>query len=332
MDSMQTEELEEEMPNDEVADTLTATETAIDAENDTAENDATEAPAAEQAAEQAEEPAAEMAEPAAAPVENAEEPATPAGDLDLSGLQDKGLILDDKPAAQDTDDSVQDVFPDAIQDPAQDTIEEAPAATDDELIYELPEDVEGKSKAISPYDRPGKWYVVSITSGQEKLAKSNLETRIQTMNVAARIFEVAIPLEEQVEYKGTSKEVVQRKVFPGYILVRCHLDDETWHVIRNTPSITGFIGAGTKPIPLKRSEVENFLGDKETPGAQVNKRISPMLRFDVGEVVRVKEGPFADFQGEITEINEEQLRVKVLLNIFGRETPVELEFSQVSKQ
>ena len=200
---------------------------------------------------------------------------------------------------------------------------------EDELIYELPDD--GKDKPPSPYDRPGKWYVVSTTSGHEKIAKSNLETRTQTMNVDQKVFEVTIPLEEQVEFKGDKKQVVKKKVFPGYLLIRCLLDDETWHVIRNTPGITGFIGPGAKPSALKRSEVETFLGDKDE-GQQAQRKIRPRLRYEVGETVRVKEGPFTDFQGEITEINEDQLKVKLLLNIFGRETPVELEFSQVSKQ
>ncbi len=201
---------------------------------------------------------------------------------------------------------------------------------EDELIYEQLEDEE-IDESQSPYDRPGKWYVVSTASGHEKLAKSNLENRIQSMGVAEKVFEVTIPMEEQVEFKGAKKEVVKKKVFPGYLLVRCFLDDDTWHVIRNTPSITGFIGPGSKPAPLRRNEVETFLGHK-SDGMAATKKIRPRLRYDVGETVRVKEGPFTDFQGEVTEINEDQLKVKLLLNIFGRDTPVELEFSQVSKQ
>ena len=120
-------------------------------------------------------------------------------------------------------------------------------------------------------------------------------------------------------------------MFPGYLLVRCYLDDDSWYVIRNTPGITGFVGAGNKPSPLPRRDVENFLAVKEEGEEQAPRRSKPRLGYEQGETVRVKEGPFADFSGEIVEINEDQLKLKVLVNIFGRETPVELEFAQVAK-
>jgi transcriptional antiterminator NusG len=120
-------------------------------------------------------------------------------------------------------------------------------------------------------------------------------------------------------------------MFPGYLLVRCELDDDAWYVIRNTPGVTGFVGQGNKPSPLPRKDVEMFLAVKPEGEEAATKRTKPRLEYDVNETVRVREGPFADFTGEILEINEEQLRVKVLVNIFGRETPVELEFSQVAK-
>jgi transcriptional antiterminator NusG len=123
----------------------------------------------------------------------------------------------------------------------------------------------------------------------------------------------------------------KKKVFPGYLLVRCELDDDSWYVIRNTPGVTGFVGQGAKPSPLPRRDVEMFLQVKTGDEEAVAKRGKPRLEYETGETVRVKEGPFADFSGEIIEINEEQLKVKVLVNIFGRETPVELDFSQVAK-
>jgi transcriptional antiterminator NusG len=150
------------------------------------------------------------------------------------------------------------------------------------------------------------------------------------MNMEGRIHEVAIPLEDVVEFKQGKKIVVQKKVFPGYLLVRCYLDDDSWYVIRNTPGVTGFVGQGNKPSPLRRREVETFLQVKKT-GDDTARRSRPRLEYEEGESVRVKEGPFADFQGEIVEINADQLKLKVLVNIFGRETPVELEFSQVAK-
>jgi len=189
---------------------------------------------------------------------------------------------------------------------------------------------EAEEPEISPYDRPGRWYVVHTQSGYENKVRQNLEARIGSMNMEGRIHEVVIPVEDVVEFKGGRKVVVPRKVFPGYLLVRCQLDDDSWYVIRNTPGVTGFVGQGNKPSPLPRKDVEAFLSVRKI-GDQPAKRGKPRLEYELGETVRVKEGPFADFSGEIVDINEDQLKVKVLVNIFGRETPVELEFSQIAR-
>ncbi len=206
-----------------------------------------------------------------------------------------------------------------------------PAEGDDEVLSEDELLESSAPRPISPYDRPGAWFVVHTQSGYEKKVKQNLEARTQSMNMEERIHEVVIPMEDVVEFKNGKKVVVQKKMFPGYLLVRCALDDDSWYVIRNTPGVTGFVGQGAKPSPLPRRDVESFLQVKpegeESPGA----KRKPKLEYELGETVRVKEGPFADFSGEIVEINEDQLKVKVLVNIFGRETPVELEFSQVAK-
>ncbi|MDA8297940.1 MAG: transcription termination/antitermination protein NusG [Actinomycetota bacterium] len=187
----------------------------------------------------------------------------------------------------------------------------------------------------SPYDRPGRWYVVHTYAGYENKVKSNLESRIVSMNMEDRIFEVVIPMEDTVEFKGGKRVTVQRKVFPGYLLCRADLDDDAWSVIRQTPGVTGFVGPGTKPTPLSRAEVENILQVREEAvegaTAAAPKQRRPRLEHEVGETVRVREGPFADFTGQVAEINEDQLKLKVLVNIFGRETPVELDFSQVAK-
>jgi transcriptional antiterminator NusG len=184
----------------------------------------------------------------------------------------------------------------------------------------------------SPYDRPGAWYVVHSYAGYENKVKSNLQSRIASMNMEERIFECVIPMEDTIEIKNGKKQVVSKKVFPGYLLVRMALDDDSWYVVRNTPGVTGFVGLGARPTSLSRREVENILqvkpeGEETGPG----KKQRPRLEYEVGESVRVKEGPFADFSGTIAEINEDQLKLKVLVNIFGRETPVELEFAQVAK-
>ena len=190
---------------------------------------------------------------------------------------------------------------------------------------------ESRPRPQSPFDRPGRWYVVHTQSGYEKKVKQNLEARISSMNMEESIHECVIPMEDVVEFKNGKKQVVQKKVFPGYLLVRCDMSDDSWYVIRNTPGITGFVGQGAKPSPLPRRDVENFLTVKDETEEVATKRGKPRLEYEQGETVRVKEGPFADFSGEIVEINEDQLKVKVLVNIFGRETPVELEFSQVAK-
>ena len=199
---------------------------------------------------------------------------------------------------------------------------------EDDLIYEKDEE---PSKPVSPYDRPGKWYVVHTQSGYENKVQGNLAQRTKAMNKEDYIHEVVIPLENVVEFKQGKRVEVQKKMFPGYILVRARMNDEVWSVIRNTPGITGFVGAGNKPTPLPRKEVENFLGVNVDGEGQPIKRAKPRMGYEEGETVRVKEGPFADFSGEIIEINEDQLKLKVLVNIFGRETPVELEFAQVAK-
>jgi transcriptional antiterminator NusG len=221
--------------------------------------------------------------------------------------------------------------------------EEAEAAGDDSDVIDsavvesdvidaedLLEEGADTPKPESPYDRPGRWYVVHTQSGYEKKVKKNLEARTSSMNMEERIYEIVIPMEDVDEFKGGKKVTVQKKVFPGYLLVRCRLDDDSWYVVRNTPGITGFVGQGAKPSPLRRKDVETFLQVKpegEAPG----KRRKQRAAYEMGETVRVKEGPFADFSGEVIELNEDQLKLKVLVNIFGRETPVELEFSQVAK-
>jgi transcriptional antiterminator NusG len=182
----------------------------------------------------------------------------------------------------------------------------------------------------SPYDRPGRWYVVHTYAGYENKVKSNLESRISSMNMEDRIFEVVIPMEDVVELKNGKRQVVSRKVFPGYLMVRMDLDDDSWYVVRNTPGVTGFVGLGARPTPLSKREVDNILAVKPE-GAAAQKKTRPRLEYEVGESVRVREGPFADFSGTIAEINEDQLKLKVLVNIFGRETPVEFEFAQVAK-
>jgi transcriptional antiterminator NusG len=223
--------------------------------------------------------------------------------------------------------SVPDTAPDAEAEVAFDLTAEADAGvdTDDESDEVIVDD---------PWTRPGKWYVVHTQSGYEKKVSANLAARIQSMNMEDRIFETVIPMEEVEEFKNGRKQTVQKKVFPGYILVRCMMDDESWYCIRNTPGVTGFVGQsrhGQKPAPLSKREVQTFLAAKGDGTGGMPSRRKPKLEFEVNESVRVKEGPFADFTGTIAEINADHLKLKVLVNIFGRETLVEMDFSQVAK-
>ncbi|MGH8909465.1 MAG: transcription termination/antitermination protein NusG [Egibacteraceae bacterium] len=174
---------------------------------------------------------------------------------------------------------------------------------------------------------PGDYYVVHTYAGYEAKVRANLESRIQSMNMEDRIFEVIIPTEDAIEIKGGKKQTVRRKVFPGYVLVRMELDDDSWYVVRNTPAVTGFVGPpGAKPVPLSIREVESILREPE-----VGKETAVSVDYEEGESVRVTSGPFADFTGTISEINAVQSKLKVLVSIFGRETPVELGFDQVAK-
>ncbi len=177
------------------------------------------------------------------------------------------------------------------------------------------------------------WYVIHTYSGYENKVKANLEHRIQSMDVQDRIFQVVIPTEEEIEIRDGQRRMVQRKRFPGYVLVDMlelkegdEASNKAWYVVRNTPGVTGFVGSGNKPVPLEQSEVNKILRQMkaEEPRVKVN--------FTVGEKVRIIDGPFMDFTGAVDEINTDKGKVKVLISLFGRETPVELDFLQVERQ
>ena len=188
---------------------------------------------------------------------------------------------------------------------------------------------------------PGDWYVVHSYAGYENKVKANLETRIQTLDVEDYIFQVEVPTEEVTEIKNGQRKQVQRKVLPGYILVRMDLNDQSWGAVRNTPGVTGFVGATSKPSPLTHDDVIKFLlprveakqagGTGKSDVASGPGKSSVEVDFEVGESVTVMDGPFATLPATINEVNIDAQKLKVLVSIFGRETPVELAFSQVSK-
>jgi transcriptional antiterminator NusG len=188
----------------------------------------------------------------------------------------------------------------------------------------------------------GDWYVIHSYAGYENKVKANLETRVQNLDVGDYIFQVEVPTEEVVEIKNGKRQQVQRKVFPGYILVRMDLNDESWGAVRNTPGVTGFVGATSRPSPLTLDEVVKILAPAVAPQAAGRTQeaaatggaaatATAVVDFEVGESVTVMDGPFATLPATINEINAEQQKLQVLVSIFGRETPVELSFNQVSK-
>jgi transcriptional antiterminator NusG len=169
------------------------------------------------------------------------------------------------------------------------------------------------------------WYVIHSYSGYENKVQKNLQHRIDSMSMQDKIFQVVVPTEEEVELRDGHRRTVERRVFPGYILVEMVIDEDSWYVVRNTPGVTGFVGSGNKPTPLLPEEVDKILKrmDAEAPKIKVN--------FKVGQKVRIVEGPFEDFMGTVDDIDLDRARVKVLVNFFGRETPIELDFLQVER-
>lgn len=170
-----------------------------------------------------------------------------------------------------------------------------------------------------------RWYVIHTYSGYENKVSANLERKVHSLGMENEIFRIVIPMENEVEVKDGKKRSVQRKVFPGYVLVEMIVNDRSWYAVRNTPGVTGFVGSGTKPIPLTDEEVRQIM---RSMGVDEGR---PKIDFQLQQLVRLKTGPFADCVGKVAEINEERGKLKVLVDMFGRETPVEIDFTQVEE-
>ena len=230
--------------------------------------------------------------------------------------------MDPQPEPVEPDPEPVEADPEPVAVPELEAAEAAPEPAPEKVADE-PEPV-----VDDPFRGHGDWYVVHTYSGYENKVKANLESRIKTMQMEGKIFGVHIPMEDVMEIKSGKKQVVKKKQFPGYLLVRMVYDNDSWYVVRNTPGVTGFVsaGTGTKPTPLSKHEVDKILTVKK-------EEVRPQVRlgFEEGDIVRITSGPFADFNGTINEINPDQAKLKVLVNIFDRETPVELSFDQVSK-
>jgi transcriptional antiterminator NusG len=243
--------------------------------------------------------------------------------------------------------SVDDATEDTLEDAADDTVEDADSDTDaeddaDPAEAEENDPLEAFRREL--WAKPGDWFVVHTYSGMEKRVKHNLENRIISLNMEEYIHEIVVPTEEVAEIKNGQRKMVTRTVLPGYVLVRMDLTDESWSAVRHTPSVTGFVGHSHQPVPLSMSEVEDMLAPAVVHAAEVEAAASgekgtsttprkpvEVADFDVSDSVMVVDGPFATLHATITEINAESQRVKALVEIFGRETPVELSFSQIQK-
>ena len=208
--------------------------------------------------------------------------------------------------------------------------EQALAAIDEEVAVEAEEENDPNAEFRRALrTAAGDWYVVHSYAGYEKKVKGNLANRVQALNMEDFIFQVEVPEEEVTEIKNGVRKQVKRNVFPGYVLVRMDLTDESWSCIRNTPGVTGFVGNAHHPSPLNLEEVENILAPR--PAKKGDKAEIKVIDFEIGESVTVMDGPFATLPASISEIMPEQAKLKVLVSIFGRETPVELAFHQVQK-
>jgi transcriptional antiterminator NusG len=302
---------------------------AIEVTEEKATDETTEAPAEEIADESTE-------ESTEVPVdEETEEPAAEVEEETAAAVEAE-VEVEEAPVAEAPAVEAPAVEAPAVEAPAAEAeaeVEEAPVAeapaVEAPAVEAAVDEAPVEEPPVSPFDLPGDWYVIHSYSGYENKVKVNLESRIQSMHMEDRIYEVHIPMEDIVEIKAGKKVTVNKKVFPGYILVRMSLDDDSWYAVRNTPGVTGFVaGNAQKPTPLSRREVERFLGvQKEEEKGKP--RFKP--DWEIGEQVRVVTGPFADFNGVIEEINIDQQKIVVLVNIFGRDTPVELGFDDIQK-
>ncbi|MDQ3044437.1 MAG: transcription termination/antitermination protein NusG [Chloroflexota bacterium] len=172
----------------------------------------------------------------------------------------------------------------------------------------------------------GDWYVLHTYSGYENKVKKSIESRVDALDLGDRVFEIIVPTQDEIEIRNSQRFTVQRKVFPGYVLVRMVRDDETWYALRNTPGVTGFINIDNHPVPLGEAQVQAIIKGMTAEAPKVK------ISFSLGDTVRIIDGPFADFRGEIDEINQERGKIKVLVSFFGRETPVELDFLQAERE
>ena len=252
----------------------------------------------------------------------------------LDEEEPEALEQDPEIEAAEPDEPVAELEPELVVEEVPAEIEVAPVEdevsgddlADDESAAEVETEEEGSSEVPSAAVEDDRhWYVVHCYSGYENKVRHNLEQRIDTMGMKSKIFDVVVPTEEEIEVKDGKRRTVERRVFPGYILVQMMMDEDSWYVVRNTPGVTGFVGMGNDPTPLRQEEVAQIVKRMEADAPRIK------VTYKTGQKVRIIDGPFNDFIGTVADIDMERAKVRVMVSFFGRETPVELDFLQVEK-
>lgn len=236
----------------------------------------------------------------------------PIDELEEESTSEEELKAAEEPIVEDVEEEPNEI--EVIAEPETEAPEDEAAAVD-----------EVDDKTVSEPDDDRNWYVVHCYSGYENKVRHNLEQRIETMGMKNKIFDVVVPTEEEIEVKDGKRRTVERRVFPGYILVQMLMDEDSWYVVRNTPGVTGFVGMGNDPTPLRQEEVAQIVKRMEADAPRIK------VAYKTGQKVRIIDGPFNDFIGTVADINMERAKVRVMVSFFGRETPVELDFLQVEK-
>ena len=314
-----------------------------DAETEESAAEAEESAAEEEEVSESEEPVAEdeevsEAEESADDEEEVAEDEEPAAEAEESVAEAEESVAEEEEVseAEESADDEEEVAED--EEPAAEAEEPEPladlssaangsdgqdAAQVDELAAEV--ESEAPEQIVAEPDDGREWYVVHCYSGYENKVRHNLEQRIETMDMKSKIFDVVVPTEEEMEVKEGKRRTVERRVFPGYILVQMIMDEDSWYVVRNTPGVTGFVGMGNDPTPLRPEEVSQIVKRMEADAPRIK------VTYDVGQKVRIIDGPFNDFIGTVDDIDMDKAKVRVMVSFFGRETPVELDFLQVDK-
>ncbi len=302
-------ELNDEVPEVQEVELETPAEAVSESDTET-EQPVEESVDEEEEVSEAEEPVAE-AEESAAEEEEVAEAEEPIAEAEESAAEEEEVAEAEEP------EPVADLSSAASGNDGQD------AAQVEELATEV--EAETPAQRVAEPDDGREWYVVHCYSGYENKVRHNLEQRIETMDMKGKIFDVVVPTEEEMEVKEGKRRTIERRVFPGYILVQMIMDEDSWYVVRNTPGVTGFVGMGNDPTPLRPEEVSQIVKRMEADAPRIK------VTYDVGQKVRIIDGPFNDFIGTVETIDMDKAKVRVMVSFFGRETPVELDFLQVEK-